>query len=75
MTATADDEEEELSLSLKVPADSQECTVNLINNGVEPSGSDAMVEFAGVGPYTGFTCRLDGEAIPCKEHSHVTSDC
>lgn len=67
VTATSEEETKQIDMRLDVPASREECTVNLINRGIEISGSNATVSFAGVGPVTSYSCRFAGGSFyRCK---------
>ena len=67
VTAQADEEEVTVSWKVYVPADSNTCSVNLINAGVVVNDNSATAEFLAVGTTTSFKCRLDkGRTDTCE---------
>ena len=69
VTATAGVEEAVVFWKVYVPARPTICSVNLINFGLAVNGTRATVEFQGVGPTSGFSCRLDnGQFDSCELH-------
>ena len=67
VTATAGVEEAVVFWKVYVPARPTICSVNLINFGLAVNGTRATVEFQGVGPTSGFSCRLDnGQFDSCE---------
>ena len=67
VTATTGVEEAVVFWKVYVPARSTICSVNLINFGLVVNGTCTTVEFQGVGPISGFSCRLDnGQFDSCE---------
>ena len=56
--------------------DPTHCSVHLINSGVTVAEGNVTVEFSGVGPATGFKCKLDREKYyPCTLLCAITALC
>lgn len=67
VTALTDTEEARFSRKVYVPANSNTCSVNLINAGVVVKDDSATAEFQAVGPATSFRCRMDkGRTDTCE---------
>ena len=67
VTALTDREEARFSRKVYVPANSNTCSVNLINAGVVVKDDSATAEFQAVGPATSFRCRMDkGRTDTCE---------
>jgi len=67
VTATTGVEEAVVFWKVYVPANPTICSVNLINFGLVVNGTRTTVEFQGVGPISGFSCRLDnGQFDSCE---------
>ena len=69
VAALANNKEARVYRRVYVPANSNTCSVNLINAGVVVNGNSATVEFLAVGAATSFKCRLDKGCIDTCEYT------
>ena len=51
------------------------CSVNMINTGMQPIPIGGCLEYIRVGNTTNFTCKMDGDEIPCMIHNTCMMCC
>ena len=75
VTALANKKKARVYRRVYVPANSNTCSVNLINAGLVVNGNSVTVEFLAVGAATSFKCKLDkGETDTCEYTCSGNSD-